>query len=80
MSTWTSQRGVALLEGLYGKYPETLLVLLTDISAKEGETIQALATEVRGCMMRQPLLFREGSAHGGSRRGLGDPQNARQNH
>ena len=45
-----STGGFALLEALYREYPETLLVLLTDKSAKEEEILQALATGVRGCM------------------------------
>lgn len=45
-----STGGFALLEALYREYPETLLVLLTDKSAKEEEVLQALATGVRGCM------------------------------
>jgi DNA-binding NarL/FixJ family response regulator len=45
-----STGGFALLEALYREYPETLLVLLTDKSAKEAEILQALATGVRGCM------------------------------
>ncbi|PTR10495.1 hypothetical protein C8R32_10121 [Nitrosospira sp. Nsp5] len=45
-----SPGGFALLEALYREYPETLLVLLTDESAKEEEILQALATGVRGCM------------------------------
>ncbi len=45
-----STGGFALLEALYREYPETLLVLLTDKSAKEGEIMQALANGVRGCL------------------------------
>ncbi len=45
-----STGGFALLEALYREYPETLLVLLTDKSAKEEEILQALATGVRGCL------------------------------
>jgi len=45
-----STGGFALLEALYREYPETLLVLLTDKSAKEGEIIQALAKGARGCL------------------------------
>ena len=45
-----STGGFALLEALYREYPETLMVLLTDKSAKEEEIIQALASGVRGCM------------------------------
>jgi len=45
-----STGGFALLEALYREYPETLLVLLTDKSAKEAEIMQALATGVRGCL------------------------------
>jgi DNA-binding NarL/FixJ family response regulator len=45
-----STGGFALLEALYREYPETLLVLLTDKSAKEEEILQALAAGVRGCL------------------------------
>jgi DNA-binding NarL/FixJ family response regulator len=43
-----STGGFALLEALYREYPETLMVLLTDKSAKEEEIIEALASGVRG--------------------------------
>ena len=43
-----STGGFALLEALYREYPETLMVLLTDKSAKEEEIMQALANGVRG--------------------------------
>ena len=45
-----STGGFALLEALHREYPETLMVLLTDKSAKEREIIQALASGVRGCL------------------------------
>ena len=45
-----STGGFALLEALYREYPETLMVLLTDKSAKEEEIMQALASGVRGCL------------------------------
>jgi DNA-binding NarL/FixJ family response regulator len=45
-----STGGFALLEALYREYPETLMVLLTDKSAKEEEMLQALASGVRGCL------------------------------
>jgi len=45
-----STGGFALLEALYREYPETLMVLLTDKSAKEEEILQALASGVRGCL------------------------------
>lgn len=43
-----STGGFALLEALYREYPETLMVLLTDKSAKEEVIMQALANGVRG--------------------------------
>ena len=43
-----STEGFALLEALHREYPETLMVLLTDKSAKEEEIIEALASGVRG--------------------------------
>ncbi|MEO7465343.1 MAG: DNA-binding response regulator [Nitrosospira sp.] len=45
-----STGGFALLEALYREYPETLLVLLTDKTAKETDILHALATGVRGCL------------------------------
>ncbi|MBA2659539.1 MAG: response regulator transcription factor [Nitrosospira sp.] len=45
-----STGGFGLLQALYREYPETLLVLLTDKSAKQEEILQALATGVRGCL------------------------------
>ena len=35
---------------LHREYPETLVVLLTDKSAKEEEIMQALANGARGCL------------------------------
>ena len=45
-----STGGFALLEALHREYPETLVVLLTDKSAKEEEIMQALANGARGCL------------------------------
>lgn len=45
-----STGGFALLEALHRKYPETLMVLLTDKSAEDEQIIQALANGVRGCL------------------------------
>jgi DNA-binding NarL/FixJ family response regulator len=43
----------ALLEALHRKCPETLVVLLTDKSAKDEQIIQALANGARGCLNRE---------------------------
>ncbi|MBA4143262.1 MAG: response regulator transcription factor [Nitrosospira sp.] len=43
-----SAEGFTLLEALYRKCPETLLVVLADKSTKEGEILQALGTGARG--------------------------------
>ncbi|MEO6823487.1 MAG: DNA-binding response regulator [Nitrosospira sp.] len=49
----------ALLEALHRECPETLVVLLTDKSAKDEQIIQALANGARGCLNREvaPLYF-----------------------
>ena len=73
-----STEGGALLGALHREYPETLVVLLTDKSAKEEEIMQALANGARGYLDHEaPLLFLEGGAGSGSWRDLGDAQNAR---
>ena len=45
-----STRGDALLGALHREHPETLVVLLTDKSAKEEEIMQAFANGARGCL------------------------------
>ncbi len=45
-----STGGAALLEALYRAYPETLLVMLTDKSAKDADILHALASGARGCL------------------------------